>query len=510
MFKRKVALTLISVFLLSITFALLSVQKAQASYEPTIVTVVGNGVPGYSGDGGSAAKAQLNYPSAIIFDKTGNMYIADSTNHRVRKVDVNGVITTIAGNGTDGYSGDGGPATAAQLRCPNALALDGDGNLFIADLLSYCIRKVDANGTISTIAGTGYCGYSGDNGAAISGQFTGLFGLAFDSKDNLYVADFLRIRKVNSSGIISTIAGSGRFDHTGDGGLAINADVGAPWGLTISNNGDLYFTDNGNNCVRKIDNTGKISTVAGIGMPNVGGYSGDGGPATSARLNFPQAVIFNNTGNMYIADSQNNCIREVGSTGIISTVVGNGIKGYSGDNGNAKLASLFRPCALAFDPSGNMYIADGANHCIRKVIWAVQATGEKPDQSVNNKSIKLQIGSSKMLVGSIEKDIDPGYQTMPEIINGSSFVPIRAIVENKGGTVDWDNAEQMVTIYLNNIQIRLQIGSICANVNGVDKYLNVAPYISNTGRSMLPLRFVSESLGFTVIWNDIDSTITIQ
>lgn len=503
MIKKQVTLTIISVVLLSITFTLLSVQQAQASDEPIILTVVGDGSAGYSGDGGSASIAQLNGPSAIVFDKTGNMYIADSTNHRVRKVDVNGVITTIAGTGTDGYSGDGGPAVTAQLRCPKALALDSNGDLFIADLLSYCIRKVDARGKISTVAGTGYSGYSGDNGAAICAQFTGIFGLTFDSKDNLYVADFMRIRKVDSSGIISTIAGSGYFDHSGDGGLAINADVGAPWGLTIKNNNDLYFTDNGNNCVRKIDSCGMISTVAGIGMPNVGGYSGDGGPSTSARLHSPQAVIFDKTGNMYIADSSNNCIRKVDGTGIISTVVG-------GDNGNAEVASLFRPCALAFDPSGNMYIADGANHCIRKVVWAVQGASEKPDQNAYSDSIILQIGSSKMLVGGIEKDIDPGYQTMPEIINGSSFVPIRAIVENKGGTVDWDDAEQMVTINLDNIRITLKIGSTCANVNGAEKYLNIAPYISDTGRSMLPVRFISENLGFNVIWNDINFTITIQ
>jgi len=332
-----------------------------------IATVAGNGTLGYSGDGGPATSAELNTPESIAFDSTGNLYIADSDNERIRMVTIStGVISTVAGTGWPSYCCDGGPAVDAELHFPAAIVLDPAGNLYIADTDNNLIRKVTvSSGIITTIAGSGF--YSGDGGPATSALLNYPSGIVADPSGNLYIADYFncRVRKVSAStGIITTFAGNGLCGYTGDGGAATDAQESYPAGVALDSAGNLYIA--GENSIRKVTaSTGIITTLAGSSVP---GYSGDGGPATSAALSGPQAVAVDSAGNLYIADADNNCIRKVTiSTGIITTVAGNGTAGYSGDGGAATSAELSYPSGVALDSAGNIYIADFDNSLIRKV-----------------------------------------------------------------------------------------------------------------------------------------------
>ena len=327
-----------------------------------IETVVGYGP---LGDGGPATAAQLNQPQGVALDGAGNLYIADSENDRIRKVDATGVISTVAGTGTAGYSGDGGPAVAAQLRSPYGVALDGAGNLYIADSGNERIRKVDAAGVISTVAGDGTRGFGGDGGPAVAAQLNFPQGVALDGAGNLYIADSVndRIRKVDAAGVISTVAGDGTFGFGGDGGAAAAAQLNIPSGVALDGSGNLYIADRNNNRIRKVDAAGIISTVAGDGAR---GFGGDGGPATAAQLLSPSGVALDGSGNLYIADRNNNRIRKVDAAGVISTVAGDGARGFGGDGGPAAAAQLNIPEGVALDGSGNLYIAEWGNR-IRKV-----------------------------------------------------------------------------------------------------------------------------------------------
>jgi hypothetical protein len=309
----------------------------------TINTVAGVGMGGYSGDGGAAWMAQLNSPFGVAVDSGGNLYIADTLNHRVRKVDASGNISTVAGNGTDGYSGDGGAAASAQLNKPFGVAVDSGGNLYIADTFNHRVRKVDASGNISTVAGNGTAGYSGDGGAAASAPLNKPYGVAVDSGGNLYIADTFnhRIRKVDASGNISTVAGTGTAGNPGEGEFATSANIKYPYGVAVDSGGNLFYVaDDGSSRVRKVDASGKISTVAGNGTA---GYSGDGGAAASAKLYLPYGVAVDSGGNLYIADTLNHRVRKVDASGNINTVAGNGTGGYSGDGGAAASAQLNLP-----------------------------------------------------------------------------------------------------------------------------------------------------------------------
>jgi len=330
------------------------------------VVVAGNGNKGYSSDGGLAADAQLYAPKGVAVDKEGNLYIADYSNHRIRKVNTNGIISTVAGNGNKGYYGDGGLAINAQLYFPYGVAVDEIGNIYIADNNNSRVRKIETNGIISTVAGNGDKDYSGDGEQATDAQLNCPYGVAVDGAGNIYIADRFnsRIRKVDINGIISTVAGNGNWGYSGDGGQAINARLSSPYGVTVDEEGNIYIADRGNNCIRKVDSNGIISTVAGNGN---WGYYGDGGQATFAKLKLPNGVAIDGVGNLYIADGDNNRIRKVDTNGIISTVAGNGTEHYFGDGGQATDAQISRSNGVAIDGSGNIYIADGDNHCIRKV-----------------------------------------------------------------------------------------------------------------------------------------------
>jgi sugar lactone lactonase YvrE len=331
-----------------------------------ISTVAGNGSPGFSGDGGLATSAGLNYPGDVAVDASGNLYIADIGNQRIRKVSPGGIISTVAGNGSRGFSGDGGVATSASLNNPIGIAVDASGNIYIVDNGNYRIRKVSTSGIISTVAGTGSGGFSGDGGPATAATLYNPYGVAVDGSGNLYIADYQnqRIRKVNTSGIISTVAGNGSFGFSGDGGAATAASLNAPYGVAVDASGNLYIADYGNHRIRKVNTSGIISTVAGTGSQ---GFSGDGGAATSAKLNYPSDVAVDGSGNLYIADASNQRIRRVFISGNITTVAGNGSFGFGGDGGAATSASLDSPRGVVLDGSGNLYIADYGNHRIRKV-----------------------------------------------------------------------------------------------------------------------------------------------
>src|SRR5213593_2815483 len=325
-----------------------------------ITTVVGN-TPGFSGDGGAAASAQLGLPVDVAVDSGGNLFIADRGNYRVRQVNSAGVITSVAGIGDDG-----GPALAAQLNYPNMSVMDSAGNLFVAETDNQRIRKVTPWGTITTIAGNGSWGFSGDGGPATSAQLNYPGTVAVDAGGNIYIADTRndRIRKVSPSGMMTTIAGTGGGGFGGDGGPASLAMLNYPWGVTVVNNGNLFVADTLNQRIRRIGPDGIIQTAAGHGTR---GFSGDGGPAVSAQLAEPSGVAVDGSGNLFIADTDNERIRKVTPEGIITTVVGNGMQGFSGDGGPALSAQLAYPNSVAVDGAGDLFIADTNNQRIRRV-----------------------------------------------------------------------------------------------------------------------------------------------
>jgi len=343
-------------------------------------TVAGSGTRGYGGDGGPATEADLERPLDVTLDASGNIYIADTHSHHIRKVYPNGIITTVAGTGEAGYTGDGGLAIDAEISYPRSLALDTSGNLYFTSG-NRVVRKVDTNGIITTIAGNGNYGGGGDGGPATAATFRALRGVAVDSSGNLYIADKSshRIRKVDTNGIITTVAGNGYLGFEGDGGPATEARLHDPEGVAVDSSGNLYIADTGSERIRRVDTSGIISTVAGNGL---GGYSGDGGPATEARIFVVTDLTMDVSGNLYLADGYyNHRIRKVDTNGIITTVAGNGSAGFSGDGGPATEAQLNQPWAVAVDAAGDLYIADRENNRIRKVAspsaFIASATGEE-------------------------------------------------------------------------------------------------------------------------------------
>ena len=413
------------------------IRKVNAS-DGKINTVAGNGTSGYTGDGLAATSAGLNQPLGVAVDMNGNIFIADNGNSAIRKVNSLGIISTYAGTGVFGYSGDGLQATSAQLNSPHQVAVDATGNIFIDDYYNYRIRKVNTLGVINTVAGNGTVTGAGQNSLATTAQFNNPTGVAADGSGNIFIADFnnSRIDKVNvSDGTISTVAGKGdggiggfggdgslattallshptgvvidingnffiadRYNHRirkvtaatgiittvagngatnnvnggsfgGDGGLATAALLNNPYGLAVDANGNIFIADDYNHRVRKVNAiTGIITTIAGTG---VGGYSGDAGPATAAKINFPTGVALDAAGNIYISDAGNNRVRKVNiADGTISTIAGTGVAGYSGDGGNATSATLNAPEGITLDASGNIYVSEFGSNAVRKILAA--------------------------------------------------------------------------------------------------------------------------------------------
>lgn len=354
-----------------------TLRLRKVSRDRIITTIAGNGARG-SGEGGPASNAQLGYPRDVGVDAAGNLYIVDLNSFRVLRVSPRGILTTFAGNGTQGCTGDGGPATNASLYAPDHVAVDNAGNVYLTDLACNVVRRISVDGIITTIAGNGPArGYGGDGGPATRAQLSYPAGLAVDEDGNVYIADHgnFRIRKVDRDGMITTIAGNGRPGHSGDGGPAQQAGLGGAYDLAIGAGGNLYFTDNTTNRVRKISRDGMISTVAGTGEP---GYSGDGGQATRAQLRTPIALAADRAGNLYVSDYSNNRIRKIATDGTISTIAGNGTRGYSGDGGPALQAALGDCYGLAVDAAGNVYMTHAGLIDSPAVIRLLEPDGPPP------------------------------------------------------------------------------------------------------------------------------------
>ncbi|HXD92711.1 MAG TPA: T9SS type A sorting domain-containing protein [Bacteroidia bacterium] len=335
----------------------------------TITTVVGDGTQGYSGDGGQATAASLNYPISVVVDKNGNIFCSDDGNNVIRKITTTGVITTYAGTGIYGYSGDGGQANLATLNDVRAMAINNKtGDLYLVNTDDYRIRKVSSTGVISTFAGNGVSGYSGDGGQATAAAIGWSEGIAIDTAGNVYFADEVNavIRKIDVNGIITTFAGILGGGYSGDNGLAINAQL-SPVGLAADAKGNLFIADEGNRVIRKINTNGIITTIAGT--PGVEGFSGDGGAATLAELSGALQIAVDAYDNLFISDFMNSRIRYVNNAGIISTIAGNGTPGYAGDNGPALQAEFTTLAGICFN-NNHLYIADNRNYRIRKITFA--------------------------------------------------------------------------------------------------------------------------------------------
>lgn len=340
------------------------------------ITTVAGGVP-YSGDNGAAILANLKFPRSITIDGAGNIFIADRLNHRIRRVDaMTGIITTVGGTGVAGFSGDGGPATNAQLNSPQAIVFDSAENVVLTDLKNHAVRRIDAlTGVITTVAGTGVSGFGGDNDLAQQARLNQPYGVAIDQFDNLFIADTgnHRVRRVDAgSGVITTVAGNGIAAFQGDGGPAVSASLNQPYGVVIDLTGNLIIADRDNGRIRRVDvATRLISTVAGNGSDD---FSGDGGPAISAGLLDPEAVAIDGNGRLFISDTENNRVRLVLPEGVIQTVVGSDF--ISGDGGPAINASLSNPFKVLLDRQNNLIIADSENNRVRRVdrqTWIIHA-----------------------------------------------------------------------------------------------------------------------------------------
>lgn len=330
-----------------------------------ITTVAGDGTYGYTGDGGVATVAELYFPSSVNVDLEGNIYICDWGNNNIRKVDTLGIISTIAGTGASGFSGDGGQATVAELYTPTGVSVDFSGNILTTDYGNERIRKINTLGIINTICGNGIRGYSGDGGNASLAELNLSADITTDILGNIYISDDgnFRVRKISGNGVINTIAGGGsQFPVTGLSSTSVQ--ISNTEGIAVDSYGNLFLADWGNALAYKFDTLGLVTIIAGTGS---GGYSGDGGPASSAQLAAPNGVAIDAAGNIYIADTGNGVVRKINTLGIISTFAGGG-SNYPGDGGLATLADINDPVRVATDWSGNVYIAEHAGARVQKVI----------------------------------------------------------------------------------------------------------------------------------------------
>lgn len=409
----------------NLLFLFCALQITTIAWSQNISTIAGNGASGFSGDGAAAISATMNGPQDVAVDTFGNVYIADAFNHRVRKITAaTGIMSTIAGNGTPAYTGDGGAATSASLYAPIGVAVDAAANVYIVDNGNHCIRKVNAStGIITTVAGSGIAGFSGDGGAATAAKLYAPYDVTLDTAGNLYIADVSnnRIRKVNvKTGIISTVAGTGAAGFSGDGGAATAAKLYQPFSVVVDLAGNMFITDSYNHRIRKVNAaTGVITTIAGTGTAS---YAGDGGAAIAAQFNTPYSLALDVLGNVYVSDFNNNRIRKINvSTGIITSVVGNGIAGFYGDGGLATLAKLNYPKGIFVDKVNNIFIADELNQRVRFVCNAATI----PSAPLVSSPLTLCTGSSPVPLTAIGTSLK--WYTTATGGTGTSIAPVPSV-----------------------------------------------------------------------------------
>lgn len=379
------------------------------------------------GDGGLAINARLLKPDEVAIGHEGEIYISDSEDFRVRRVDQNGVITTVAGTGVAGYSGDNGPGASAKIQSPFGIDVGPDGSLYIADSLNYRIRRVDRDGVITTVAGTGDPGYSGDNGSALQATMERAFAVAVDDDDGFYISDAFNgvIRYVDPGGTITTVAGTGFYGFSGDDGPAIDADLGDPYSIETGPDGSFYIGDSANFRVRRVDSKGIITTVAGDGTP---GYGGDGALATEAQIGSMRDVSLGSDGSLYIADTFNHAVRRVGPDGIITTIAGIGDPGFSGDGEPGVGAELDRPYGVTPTDDGQVYIADADNDRVRRI----GPTGNIQTVAGGEGEIPLPARDSSISGGVQDTGGDPLAGVCVEAYDASSYLAATSLTDGSG------------------------------------------------------------------------------
>src|ERR1035438_1458090 len=439
--------------LLGVATALLGFVISAAA--DNMVTIAGNGSEGFSGDGGNALAAQMGAIWGLAVDAQGNVYFADTWNQRVRMVAAGGTISTIAGSGSSGDSGDGGPALSADLLWPAGLALDTAGNLYVST--GSRVRKVSSDGTIAAFAGTSSPGYGGDGQIATRASLREPHGLAVDSAGNVYIADSgnFRIRKVAQTGKIAPIAGTGQYGYSGDGGPATAARIGYVDAIALDLAGNLYFSDPYNHCVRRISPSGTIQTVAGGAF----GSGGDGGPPTGAQLRYPRGVVVDRTGNLFVADSLNYRIRVVGAGGTLFTAAGTGASGFSGDGGPGPYAALNMPYALAADPAGDLYIADLRNFRIR----CLQSPQAPPQPAPN-------LGTPIVNSASYAGPAAPGALVSifgENLARGAASATAVPLATSLAGTTVFINGSPAPMLYASSSQINFQMPLVGAGAGSM-------------------------------------------
>jgi sugar lactone lactonase YvrE len=399
----------------------------------TITTIAGTGTAGWSGDGGPATEAQLQVVGGVAYAPDGTAYVADAYNHRIRRIDVAGTITTIAGTGEPGFSGDGGPATEARLEVPWAVLVEPDGDLLVSDSHNHRIRRIDVAGTITTIAGASTDGqgggYSGDGGPATAAHHSEPLGLTLAADGAVLVADSYnhRIRRIDpATGTITTIAGAGQAGplggFSGDGGPASAAALKFPTATALTAEGDLLLSDSGNHRIRLVSAaTGAIATVAGSGT---GGFDGDGQLASTAALNRPMGLIASADGSIVLADSENSRVRRIdGGTGVITTIAGTGTVGWSGDGGPATAARFTIPRSVVLDPRGDLVIADSFNHVVRRVAMAEPTEDRQELQVVVRSDAGDLLNGATVVVGDADGDVVARGTTWRGVFGATDLAP---------------------------------------------------------------------------------------
>ena len=472
----------------------------QVTYSPGVITTVaGNGVAGFNGNGIAATSAEINADdNGPALDGAGNLYFGDLYNYEVRKVTAaTGLITTVAGTGAAGYNGDSIAATSATVA-PESVAIDGAGNLYIADGGNNRIRKVTAaTGLITTIAGTGAGGYNGDNIAATSAEVDNPYEIAVDGLGNVFISDTgnHRIREVSAAtGIITTVAGTGTGGYSGDNGAATSAEISNPRGIAVDATDNLYIADYGNERIRKVSNTGIITTVAGNGS---GGYNGDNIAATSAELNIPLGVAVDAAGDLYIADAGNNRVREViAATGVITTVAGNGTGGFSGDDGSATSAELYADHTLTLDNAGDIYVTDSGNQRIRKVTVTAAAPFAFANTYVYSSSADSPKTETIANIGNAALTFEvPGAGTNPSVSSGfsisnSSTCPLLSTLSSAGTLGAGASCTDLISF---TPQV---VGTIGGSIVTTDNTLNVANSTQSVGLSGTSLALLTKTITF--------------